>query len=84
MNSVGHPAAHFAVVLHQCFNMLHIIFGIVIPQEALNHCYKAVQRRFLRSSKLLWEFFTLYDFIYLWSDEDIGFNFCLGKELKST
>lgn len=44
MHFEGHPATHFAVVCHQGLNKLHIVFGLVIPQEAKNYCNKAVPR----------------------------------------
>ncbi|XP_076330390.1 uncharacterized protein LOC143236043 [Tachypleus tridentatus] len=47
MDFQGHPAAHFAVVLHQNINKFNIIFGLVIAQEDLNHCDKAVPSFFL-------------------------------------
>ena len=77
----GHPAAHFAIVLHQSLNQLHIVVDLVIAQEALNHCDKAVPSCFLLPSELLWEFLALQDLLYLWSDEDTGFDLCL-RQLK--
>lgn len=34
MDSEGHTASHFAVVPNQSLNKLHIVFELVIPQEA--------------------------------------------------
>src|SRR6476469_1263427 len=79
MDFEGHPPAHRAVVLHQILNQLDIVFGLVVAQEALNHCDKAVPSCFLPTSKLFWEFITLHDLFYLWSDEDTGFDLCLRQ-----
>ena len=53
MDFEGHPAAHGAVVLHQSLNQLHIVFGLVIAQEAPNYCDKAVPSHFLHPSDFL-------------------------------
>ena len=79
MDFEGHPAAHRAVVLHQSLNQLHIVLDLVIAQEALNHCDKAVPSCFLLTSKLFRKFITLQDLSYLWSDEDTGFDLCLRQ-----
>lgn len=71
MDFEGNTAARFAVVLH----LLHIVFGLMIPQESTNHCDNDVPRCFLHHSELLGEFFELYD-LYWWSSLDIGFDFC--------
>ena len=42
MDFEGHPATHLAVVCHQGFNKHHIVFSLAIPQEAKNHCDKAI------------------------------------------
>ena len=68
MDFEGHPAAHGAEVLHQSLNQLHIVFGLVIAQEAPNHCNKAVPSRFLHPSEPLVKFLALHDLLYLWSD----------------
>lgn len=65
MDFEGQSAAHFAVIQHQGFNKPHIVFSLVIPKEAPNHCNKAVSRCFLRPSWLLEEFLVLYDILYL-------------------
>src|SRR5258705_9545928 len=78
MDCEGHPAAHCATVLHQSLNQLHIVFGLVIAQAAPNHYGKAVPSCFLLTSELLGEFIALQDHLYLWSDEDTGFD--LGTE----
>ncbi|XP_078470507.1 uncharacterized protein LOC144732790 isoform X2 [Lampetra planeri] len=64
---------------HQSLNQLHIVFELVIAQEATKHCDKAVPSRFLLTSELLGEFMALQDLLYLWSDEDTGFDLCLSQ-----
>lgn len=59
-------AVKFAVILHQGVNKLYIVFGLVIPWEAQNHCDKSVLRCFLSPNEFLWELLTLYNLLYLW------------------
>ena len=58
----GHPAVHFDEVLDQGLNKLLIVFSLVIPKEATNHCNKAVPRYFFWPSELLEEFLALMIF----------------------
>lgn len=56
-----YAAAHFAVVSDQSLNKIHFACGLVILQEAMNHCYKVVPGRFLRPGGLLDVFLAFYD-----------------------
>lgn len=60
MDFEEHPAAQFDLVLHHTLNKLHIVFGLVIPQEAPTHCDKTLPHCFLRPNELR-EFLALYD-----------------------
>ncbi|XP_076308680.1 uncharacterized protein LOC143224105 [Tachypleus tridentatus] len=79
MDFLRHPATHFAAVLHQSLNRFHIIFGLVIAQEAPNHCDKAVPRFIFLPTELLGEFCALQDLLHLWSNEDASFDLCLRQ-----
>lgn len=48
----------------------------MIPQEAPNHCDKAVPRCYVRPIKLLGEFLVHNDHLYLSSAEDTDFEIC--------
>lgn len=53
-------------------------FGRVIVQEAPNHCYKASPiAAFILRSKLFEKCLALQVLLYLWSNNDISFDFCL-------
>lgn len=58
----------------QSLNQLNIVVGLVIAQEALKCCYKAVSGHFLLTSELLREFLALQDFLYLWSSKNTHFD----------
>lgn len=79
MDFEGHPTAHFVTVVHKILNQLHIVFGLVIAQEASNHCSKAVPNHFLFPTELLGEFLALQDLLYLRYDEGTGFHLYLRQ-----
>lgn len=76
MDFEGPPSDHFAVVLQQGLKTFHIVFDLVIPQEAPNHDDKVVPRYFIRSRDILGGILAPYDFLYFWSDKNTGFEFC--------
>lgn len=75
MDFEAHPAIHFVVILRPGPNMPYIVLGLVILQEAPNHRDKPIPLYFLGPSEVIREFLSVYDFLYLWSDEDTGFGF---------
>ena len=45
---------HLTAVCHQGLNKLRIVLDLVIPQESMNHCNKAVPCWSLRPYKIFW------------------------------
>ena len=53
--------SHFSVILYESLNQLHIVFSLVITQEAMNNCNETVPNRFLLPVQQLGQLVTFYD-----------------------
>src|SRR5271165_2293149 len=82
MHFERHSASHFGIVFYESLNQLLIVFSLVISQKAVNYGNETVPSRVLLPAQLLREFVTLYDFLYLWSDEDTCIYFSLRQLWK--
>lgn len=79
MDIEGLPAAQFVVVLYPSLNQLHILFSLVMLWKAPKYCEKVAPSCFLLPCELLGKFPALQDLLYLWSNEDAGFDPCLRQ-----
>ena len=82
MDFERHSASHFGVILYESLNQLHIVFSLVITQEAMNNCNETVPSRFLLPVQQLGELVTFYDLLDLRSNEDTRLDLCLGQLWK--
>src|SRR6218665_192190 len=46
MDFERHSASHFGIILDEGLNQLHIVFSLVITQEAMNNCNETVSSHF--------------------------------------
>ena len=74
--------SHFSVILYESLNQLHIVFSLVITQEAMNNCNETVPNRFLFPVQQLGQLVTFYDPLDLRSSEDTSLDLCLGQLWK--
>ena len=82
MDFERHSASNFAIILYESLKQLHIIFSLVITQEATNNCNQTVPSRFLLPFQRLGEHVTFYDLLDLRSNEDTSLDLCLGQLWK--
>lgn len=77
---------YFTVVLYFCLNKLHMIFGLLIPEEAPNRCDEAITLYSLRPSELFWKFLALHDLPVVWQKHRLYFipYTDWGRSLKGT
>ena len=72
-------ASHFVVTLYESLNQLHIIFILVITEEAMNNWNETVSSHFLLPVQQLGELVTFYDLLDLRSSEYTSLDLCLGQ-----
>ena len=82
MDHERHSASHFGVILYKSLNQLHIVFSLVITQEAMNSCNETVPSRSLLSVQQLGELVTFYDLLDLRSNKDTSLDLCLRQLWK--
>ena len=75
-------ASHFGIILYESLNQLHIVFSLVITQEAMNNCNETVPSRFLLTVQQLGELVTFYDLLDLRSNEDTSLDLYHGQLWK--
>ena len=83
-----HSASHFGINFYESLNQLHIVFSLVITQEAMNNYNKTVLSRILLLVQQLGKLVTFYDLLDLQSNKEISaLTFALdsfGKRTWST
>ena len=77
-----YSASQFGVIRYESLNQLHIVFSLVITQEAMNNCNETVPSRFLLPVQQLGELVTFCDLLDLQSNEDTSLDLCLGQLWK--
>src|SRR6218665_3437294 len=82
MDFERHSASHFGIILDEGLNQLHIVFSLVITQEAMNNCNETVSSHFPCPVQQIGELVTVYDLLDLRSDEDTSLDLCLGQLWK--
>ena len=82
MDFERHSASHFGLILYESLNQLHIVFSLVIIQEAMNNCNETVPNRFLLFVQQLGKLVTFYDLLDLQSNEDTSLDICLEQLWK--
>ena len=82
MDFERHSASRFGVILYESLNQLHIVFSLVITQEAMNNCNKTVLSRFLLPVQQLGELVAFYDLLDLRSNEETSLDLCHGQFWK--
>ena len=73
-----YSASHFGVILYESLKQLHIVFSLLITQEAMNNCNETVPSRFLLPAQQLDKLITFYDLLDLRSSEGTSLDLCLG------
>ena len=82
MDFERHSASHFGIILDEILNQLHIVFSLVITQEAMSKWNKTVPSHFLLSVQQLGELVTFYHLLDLRSNKDTSFDLYLGQLWK--
>ena len=75
----GLSASHFGIILYESLNQLHIVFSLVISQEAMNNCNETVPSHFLRPVQQIGELVTFYELLDLRFDKDTSLDLCFGQ-----